>query len=156
MALSRGAVLASDDFFLERYKFVLDQKKALNKASLQVITFYQGAFASVCAGQFAVVALNSAGNLKMELARLASYSLAFILGIASLFALSLIASGMISWLHYRDEESEIESKYMEVSRRKPSIRDIFKWFETYISASIFAMFAIYIISLACIIEPMIK
>ncbi|MFK3681005.1 hypothetical protein [Pseudomonas sp. NPDC088890] len=122
-----------DDLVLEKYKYVLSQKQALNEATFKIITVYQALVLALFAGQFAVV-MATKDKLPVESGLYASWVLLALFVMISLLVLALLVGGVFSWLSYRQDESELASKYkVAVAAKKPvAWADVLRWYETYL------------------------
>lgn len=120
------------EFKLERYKYILQQLNALNENIHKYLTLFQALLTAVVGG--IVTVFVSWKNLKIEVesARLGIQGLLGLQVLLSLFVVVSIVSGMFSWFDYRNEEVKLlEAAVKSGFRRKPSLRNFWRWYETY-------------------------
>lgn len=131
------------DFVLERYKYVLEQKRSLNRNTFLVVSIYQGVLALVVAANYQLwVALTDA-RVSVEFVSMAANGLLLLLWVVAVFSLSVLVSGVASWLGYRKEESLIEEGYLGTSRPLPRLRNAFRWYETYVAIGIIVVTTVF-------------
>lgn len=123
---------AKEAVLLERYKYILDQKKNLNERTFKIASVYQVLVLAIVTGQFSIVSDERSGRLDQQIAIDASWGLFILLAIVTFILFALIIGGILAWLGYRKDEIDIEMLVRGVSRNEPKLRDIFKWYETYI------------------------
>jgi hypothetical protein len=141
--------------FIERYKYVLRRKEALNEATFKIATIFQAGLIVLVAGQYAIVAAATSGNLDRDVARSGSTILAGMMVVLSVFALVLLISGAISWRSYNAEEKKFEEEVFPDNRSEGATLRIFRWYETYIAAAVLVIAAVYVGVVYLQILPMI-
>ncbi|MBD8899023.1 hypothetical protein [Rhodanobacter sp. DHG33] len=120
------------DFALERYKYVLEQKKYLNGVSFKIVSIYQAGMALLLGGCYKIVVATRGGSLSCESADLFLRGLFLLFIILTIFSILMISCGILAWLGYRRDESDLESAVGVASKPLPRFRDMFRWYETYI------------------------
>lgn len=126
----------SDPFLLERYKYVLEQKRALNSTTFKIATIYQALMLAVCTAAYTVEKQALAADLPIVLAEGSLKILGVAAVVIGMFACLMILSGLNAWLKYRRDESDIEGQVYGQSRRPPSWYDAIRWYETYLLLTI--------------------
>lgn len=119
-------------FLLERYKYVLSRKQALNEATFKIAAIYQAVLLALALGQYNVMSLFEAGTTGADNAKLYSGFLLAMLVILSSLVLTLLAGGILAWFNYRQDESDIEYAVSGCAKAKISLLSVFSWYETYI------------------------
>lgn len=123
---------ADRDFALERYKYVLDQKRELNRTTFSVVAIYQAGLIVVTGGHLSV----RSAVAKKELSAVDGAALldgaSWLLVAITAFGVLMVLSGVVTWLGCRRDESEIEAEYLGEARRLPTWRSALAWYETYI------------------------
>lgn len=145
-------------FKLERYRYILDQKKNLNLNVFRYLTVFQTISSSLVAG--AIFILINYGDQKINIAitKLSIRGIYGLILVLTVFVIISILAGVYSWADYRKEEEEIWSEFSADTR--PYINDeaIFKnfwrWYETYIilfilitAIAIYVFFEAYLLKL---------
>jgi len=126
------AAAENETFLIERYKYILDQKKQLNATSFKVVSIYQAGLALILGGCYKVVVAEQAGDIAEAAAAWFLSGLLLAFGILTSFSVMMICSGIAAWFAYRKDEASIELQMLGVSRPLPRLRDVFRWYETYI------------------------
>ncbi|MBS7457364.1 hypothetical protein [Coralloluteibacterium stylophorae] len=129
------------DFMLERYKYVLEQKKFLNKTTLALLAIYQAGLALVVGAHYRLWTALAEERVSEGFASAASDGLLMLLWVLALFSVSMLISGILSWLDYRHAEALMEDEYLGGSRPLPKIGRLFHWYETYVAIAILAITA---------------
>ncbi len=146
----------SETFLLERYKYILSQKQEANRISFKIGSLFQALLVPLVGLQLFIVREVTSQKLSSMLGRLASQIIFSTSMLISLFCIVMIVGGIISWVKYRDDEAEIELKVFGRKRPSPSLRDIFRWYETYIVLGIVSFQIGYGITLFQIIIPSMR
>jgi len=116
------------EFKLERYKYILQQLNSLNENHHKYLTLFQTLSAAVLgAGVTLFVAWR---ELKID-SQTARVGLRGIFGLFVLLVLFLIVSlfvSVISWIDYRKEEVDlVNAEVAPGFRKRPSIRNFWRW-----------------------------
>ncbi len=120
------------EFKLERYKFILAQIQRLDDSLYKYLNLFQTLVTAIIGGSVAL--LVGWKNLKVdaETARVGIYGLLGLLCILALFFIVNVIVGILSWLDYRKDETELLNEAMGSDYRKPPrIRNCWRWYETY-------------------------
>lgn len=120
------------EFVLERYRYILEQKKFLNKTTFVVISTYQAGLALVIAANYQLWVAFADKKLSKVFVSIATGGLMLLLWAIALFSISILVSGLVSWLGYRNDEASIEMRYLGGSRPLPGANRVFHWYETYV------------------------
>lgn len=123
----------SNEFKLERYKYILQQLNSLNEQTHKYLTLFQTLITAIVGG--AIVIFISWKELKVDaaIAKMALNGIVILIIILTLFVVSSVIAGIFSWMDYRREESNlindiVGSKFREL----PSWRNIWRWHELYV------------------------
>ena len=127
------------EFALERYRYVLEQKRELNKTTFLLVAIYQAGLALVAGANLAVRTALSKRELTDVAAEVLLKGSAWLLLAVTGFALVMLVSGVLSWLGCRREEAAIEAVYLGVARPLPTMRSALAWYETYIAIAMIAI-----------------
>jgi len=125
----RGA--QEKDFALERYRYVLEQKRELNKATFGIVAIYQAGLGLVAAGELAIRGALSKGELKPNDAQVMLDGVFWLLIAVTVFSLLLLFGGIAAWLGCRRDEAHFEDRFLGGARSQPKLRNVFGWYETY-------------------------
>src|SRR5215218_5749898 len=96
------------DFVLERCKYFLARKHALNEGTFKVVAIYQAVALAIFAGQFGISGQRKGDVIGRDTAIFASYGLLVFFLFASVLTLCLLVGGVAAWLKYRADEAGIE------------------------------------------------
>lgn len=138
---------------LERYKYILDQKKNLNERTFKIASIYQVLMIAIASAQFTIISDASAGRLDKGVATDASWGLFVIFSLVTTLMIALIVGGICAWFGYRKDENEIELLIAGTSREMPKLGDAFKWYESYLIVAAIAGEMLYLLSMVFIITP---
>jgi uncharacterized iron-regulated membrane protein len=121
-----------EPFLLERYRYVLEQKRQLNGATFRIAATYQALLLATGGGAFAVIERTLNESVPVLFALLCLRALTIFVLLLGAFGALMVASGIVSWLKYRRDEADIEVQVYSSARPAPVVRNIFRWYETYI------------------------
>lgn len=145
------------DFKLERYKFILQQINSLNESVHKYLTLYQTLATAIVGG--IVLVFVSWKQLKIEasVARAGVEGLLCLFVILTLFMLVSICAGVASWFDYRKEENEVlDDALKEGYRKKPSLKNFWRWNETYVVLFIVLMAVVIFLYVSIALVPLIR
>ena len=145
-----------EKFLLERYKYVLEQKRSLNSVSLQIVAIFQAGLILVTTGAFSLSASVRMHTADVRTVRLGLNALCGVLLVVSFFCLLLLFSGISAWSSYKREERDIEARYEIFSSAPLPPGSIWRWFETYIVLGICAVTASFILATEGLLAPLLK
>lgn len=143
-------------YLLERYKYVLDQKKELNKTTFMIAAFYQAVLVAILAAQFSIVKSVADRSLSNELARIGSWGLFWCTVAVSAICIATLLGGLFAWLNYRSDEAEIEAIAFGKSRNPVRVRDALRWYESYVMLSMCFIVLSYLIVMYKIVIPLLE
>ncbi|TPJ17806.1 hypothetical protein FJW04_09705 [Mesorhizobium sp. B2-7-3] len=146
--------MRENPYLLERYKYVLDQKKELNKTTFLIGAFYQAVLAVIFAAQFQVVRSVSDHSLSSDIAKLGTWGLFWCAAAVSAICVMTLVAGLFAWLNYRSDEAEIEAVVFGKARKPIGVMDAFRWYESYIIIGILLVVLSYAIVIYKIIIPL--
>lgn len=124
-----------ENFYLERYKYILGEIKSLNDNVHKYISLFQAlSTAIVGAGVYVLINYKSQ-NIQPEIAKISLKGLYWLLTSLSLFVIFQIVSGVFTWIDYRNEEVDFLENYIGKGiRRRPNFSSFWRWHETYLIA----------------------
>lgn len=131
-----------ENFKLEKYKYVLARKQSLNEATFKITAIYQVAIAALGLAQYNVIAMLKANSITLEVALLSSLCLIVMLAILTVLIVALLIGGILAWLKYRNDESEIERDVFGQSRAPVKLTSSLTWYETYIILTVLLVFSV--------------
>ena len=140
---------------LERYKYVLEQKKGLNERTFKIVTIYQAIVLALAGAQFKIMAELADNKLDSALASDATWILFGIFVFISTTTVALLGGGLAAWMGYKRDEASIISYSIGNDDNMPFIKKIFRWYETYLILAIVAGVILYLIALFNCIFPII-
>ncbi|GER86263.1 hypothetical protein KDW_04250 [Dictyobacter vulcani] len=123
---------AARPFYLERYRYILQQTNALNENGHKYLALFQ-TLATVIIGAGITLFLNwRSWHIMPEQASSGMQTLLGLLIIDTLFVVISLLSGIFSWLDYRREETVVLKHALgESFREPPRFRNFWRWYETY-------------------------
>lgn len=143
----------SNEFLLEKYRYILSQKQALNEKTFKIVTFYQSIISLIFAAQFSVLYFFDRSEITKKLALFASESLVWITSIISILSALLLIGGITAWIRYGADGSEIETATL--GKRSPVFKksNIFSWYEIYVIFAILSFNLAHVFVLFYFIIP---
>jgi hypothetical protein len=145
--------MSDNPYMLERYKYILEQKRQINGVTFKIAAFFQTVMIVLLGAQFQVIRQVTEGSLNIELARVASWGLFWITFGVSALSLAILAGGIFTWLDYKADEARIEEGTMGEVRTTPTFRSIFRWYETYMIIGIISVVVAYLYAMRKVILP---
>ena len=122
-----------NEFKLERYKYILLQLHSLNENIHRYLTIFQALITAVVGGIITIFVSWQNLKISVETAKIGIKGLLGLLIILSLFVIVSILSGLFSWWDYRKEEVKLLDDAVRPGfRRKPDLKNFWRWYETYI------------------------
>lgn len=145
------------EFALERYKYILQEIRSQNENFHKHLTLFQAlATVLVGAGISLFVGWQSL-KITAEVARAGIRSLLSLLVILMIFIVASIIAGICSWFDYRKEEVELLDKVVPHNfRKKPTLKNFWRWQETYLLLFTVAVVAAIYYYAATRIIPLIR
>ena len=119
-------------FKVERYKYILQEMRSLNENVHKYLALYETLATFVIGGGVGVFVGWKSLHLSSEVAIAAINGLLFLLLFLALFVIASIVAGIISWFDYRNEEVELLDQIQPEFRKKPTLRNFWRWNETYL------------------------
>ncbi|MEE1754581.1 hypothetical protein [Streptomyces sp. SP18CS02] len=125
------------EFSLERYRYILQQIHTLNENVYRFLALYQALATAVVGAALALFVGYESWGLEPATARAGMVALMWLNTVIAGFSVMLIIIGVIAWLDYRREECELTDEIVRPGfRKRPQVRNLFRWYETYIVAFI--------------------
>lgn len=129
----------ADAVLLEKYKYILSRKQALNESTFKIAAIYQALILGVAIAQYNVLVSMQAKAIDFRVSFLSSASLMVALVVITALILSLLIGGVFAWFKYRKDESVIELAVLGTVRAPVRFRSVFSWYETYIALVVLAV-----------------
>ncbi|GBE92262.1 hypothetical protein [Nostoc cycadae] len=145
------------EFYLERYKYILQEIRSLNENIHKYLTLFQTLATAIATAGVALFVGRQQLNLTPEITKVALQGLLGLLVILAAFVVFSIVAGIFSWLDYRTEEVELLNKVVGVGFRKlPKKSNFWRWQETYVLFFVVIVVIIIISYVQSYIIPLIK
>jgi hypothetical protein len=122
-----------ETILLEKYKYILSRKQALNEATFKIAAIYQALILGLAVAQYNILSEYQNKKISAELSFFSSACLMVIFMAITFLILCLLIGGVYAWLKYRKDESEIEFKTLGTLRASITFKNIFAWYETYLA-----------------------
>lgn len=128
-----GSAETTDQFVLERYKYILQQINAVNESAHRYLAVYQSLTTAVATAGVALFVGYGNLGITVKAAKSGLVALMLLESLIAGFSVLLILSGVLSWYDYRKEECALTDRYIHPGfRDKPRWANFFRWHETYI------------------------
>ena len=128
---------ATQEFALERYKYILGQIHAVNENVYRFLAIYQALATTIVGAALALFVGYRNWKIPVGIARTGVVGLMCLATIIAVFAMLLIFVGVLAWIDYRQEECELTDRVVYAGfRKRPQVGNFFRWYETYILAFI--------------------
>jgi len=145
------------DFKLERYKHINNEISKLNRNIHAYLNQFQTITASIIGGVVLIFVNWKPLSVPSEIAIMSIKALYLTLTLLSGFIIIRLLAGVSSWWDYRNEETELLNEIMEENfRKKPSLRNFWRWDEFYSIALILIVPILFILFCEYFIIPNIK
>ncbi|MFF5227462.1 hypothetical protein [Dactylosporangium sp. NPDC000521] len=124
-----------EEFYLERYRFILQQLNTSNEALYRFLAIYQTLVTALTASALGVFVGYRSWNLDPSVARAGILGLLSLTSLIAVFTILMIFIGVLAWLDYRKEECELTDDAVSVGfRSPPKVSNWKRWHETYVGA----------------------
>lgn len=122
------------DFYLERYKYILAEIRSLNENVHKYLNVFQTLATAISTAGVAVFVGQKQLSLTPEIAKIAIQGLLGLLIILALYVVVSITVGIYAWFDYRKEEVKLLELIFGSRnfREPPKLGNLFYWQETYI------------------------
>ncbi|WP_343947845.1 hypothetical protein [Nonomuraea longicatena] len=145
------------EFALERYKYILQQIHATNENVYKFLAIYQAMASALAAAGLALFVGYKGWGVTPTVTRAGLIGLLSLITVIGTFTILLVLVGILAWLDYRHEECELTDEIVYPGfRKKPRVRNFFRWYETYIVAFIATSIAFMWWFAATFILPFVK
>jgi hypothetical protein len=122
-----------DGIQLERYKYILQQLHTLNENVYKLLALYQTLVTTLAGAGLAVFVGYRKWGIDPATAHSGVIGILWLITLVAFFTMLLIIIGILNWLDYRREECELaEQAAYPGFRAPPRVRNLFRWYETYI------------------------
>lgn len=132
------------DFYLERYKYILQQMAFLSHGYHRSLMLFQ-VLASAIVGAWATLLFTwEELGIDAETARLGIRALNYLFVILGIFVILLTVAGIFSWFDYRKEETKLLNRVTSDPgfRKPPSWKGFLRWYETWVIVLMLALIAL--------------
>jgi energy-coupling factor transporter transmembrane protein EcfT len=127
--------------YIERYKYVLEQKRSLNQNTFTILTIFQGGAAVLVAAQYSVCVELLKTPATKHVAFVASCVVITLFVLLGVFSIIFIVGGISNWFRYKNEQSNIETEIFEIPSQSSKNLNLLTWYETYVIAVIVIILA---------------
>lgn len=117
-----------ESFLTERYKYILSRKNDLNEKTFKIVSLYQIIIFGFVLGFYTIYSNKSLSGV----AEYFCNGLIVILILTTSLLILLLIGGILAWLDIRNEESELMNSIFKKTRDKIRLKDLFRWYESYI------------------------
>ncbi|MDG4799436.1 hypothetical protein [Micromonospora sp. WMMD980] len=129
----------TDEFQLERYRYILRQIETTNQNTYRFLALYQTIATALATASVALFLGYKSWGIEQSVAHTGLTALLLLLIVTAAFAVLLILAGVFSWMDYRREECKLVNSILgEGFRSPPRWRSLIRWYETWIVAFIVA------------------
>lgn len=146
----------SDEFALERYRYILQQIHAVNENVYRFLAIYQTLATTLVGGALALFVGYRKWGIQPAVAQSGVVGLLSLTSVIAAFTILLIIVGALSWIDYRNEECDITDLMIGAHfRKRPRPGNLLRWYETYIVLFIVvSMAAMWILGFFLILPAM--
>ena len=128
---------ASNEFALERYRFILQQIHAVNENIHRFLAIYQALATTMVGAALALYVGYRKWGIAVADARTGVVGLLIMTTVVAAFTMTLIVVGVFAWADYRNEESDLTDELVRPGfRTRPRMRNLARWYESYMLAFI--------------------
>lgn len=151
-----GEAAPSADFALERYRYILQQIHTVNENLYRFLAVYQALATTLVGAALALYVGYRKWGIAAVTARGGVIGLLVLTTVAAAFTIILIVVGALTWLDYRNEESDLTDEFVRPGfRARPRGRNFIRWYESYVIAFITAsVLAIWLLALLLVLPAM--
>ncbi|MEU0963445.1 hypothetical protein ABZ328_28460 [Micromonospora aurantiaca] len=121
------------DFYVERYKYILQQLHAINENVHRYLALYQTIATAITAAALTLFIGYRKWSIEPSIARAGVVGLLVLLTVVAAFTVLLILVGTMAWVDYRREECDLTTIIVGPNfRSPPRLRNLLRWYETYV------------------------
>ncbi|MFG3697687.1 hypothetical protein ACGF5C_07165 [Micromonospora sp. NPDC047620] len=125
------------EFHLERYRYILQQIQAANENVHRFLGIYQALATALVGAALALFVGYRDWGVPPATARAGIVALLWLVTVVAAFTVLVVIVGVLTWLDYRNEECQLLSDVLHPEFRvPPTLRNFYRWYETYIIAFI--------------------
>lgn len=156
--LSNSSSDPIQDFYLERYKYILSEIRSLNENVHKYLSVFQTLSTAISTAGVAVFVGQEQLNITPEIAKIAIQGLLGLLIILTMYIIVSIIAGIFAWFDYRKEEVSLLTEIFGSRnfRKPPKLGNLFYWQETYIILFIILAVTAITVYMQANIIPLIK
>lgn len=126
-------------YLIERYKYILSRKGQLNEATFKIVSLYQVVVFAFALSFFKIYSCYKDGLLSLDVGYFFCLALIVLYVAFTILILALLIGGVFAWLKYRRDENEIQSLIDGSTRADISFKNVFAWYEFYVTLFIIAV-----------------
>ncbi|MBW4701972.1 MULTISPECIES: hypothetical protein [unclassified Micromonospora] len=124
---------AQTEFQLERYRYILQQIHAANENVHRFLGIYQTLATTLIGAALALFVGYRDWNIPTGTVRAGILALLWLVTVVAAFTVLVVVVGVLTWLDYRHEECQLLSDVLQPDfRAPPTLRNFYRWYETYI------------------------
>ena len=147
----------AQEFVSERYKFVLQQIHVVNENLYRFLAIYQAIVTALVGAQLVLFVNYHRWGILASTAKTALIGLLLLESAVGTFVVLLIVVGVLTWLDYRNEESELSDWIVgQGFRSTPNTSNWFRWYETYVGLFVIASITLAWVLTFVVMLPAIK
>lgn len=121
-----------------RYGHILQQIRVVNENVFRFLAIYQTLISALAGGQVLLFINHDHWALSQSTTKIGLYGLLILETIVGIFTALMVIVGALSWFDYRSEECDISDVILGTNfRKRPSIANWYRWYETYIVVFVF-------------------
>lgn len=145
--------LSQDALVVERYRYILDQKRALNDRSFNILALFQALSTTIVGAVITIGFSWQKLEIEAGTARASVIALLAIHFLIAAYALMSLISGVVTWLDYKLEENRLLND--GVAGPNARMSHPWTWFETYMIIFVLLVTAIfYVFAIGFILKKM--
>lgn len=123
----------TNTYKIERYKFILQELRALNDNVHKFLTLFQTLTTAIIGAGVGVFVSWQKLSISAEIAAVGIRSLLGLLLILAIFVIVSLLATIFSWMDYRKEEVALLNETIGSGHRQPpTFRNFWRWQETYL------------------------
>jgi hypothetical protein len=144
----------AQNFGLERYKYILQQIHTVNENVYRFLAIYQTLATVLVSLVLALFVGYREWGIDASVARAGVVGLMILVNVIAAFTVLLIFVGVLTWFDFRREECDLTNAIVYPGfRKRPQVRNLLRWYETYVISFIVVTIGILWILVSALILP---